>query len=108
MADAPEGPVWQEWDPDWVPDSSRKVISVLLLATRWTFDTYGLSTVNKSIVNNLRLIDPDAKTIKITCAVLEEEGKISEDQCKMLITARYNSLDTSTPEGLENHRPWNG
>ena len=58
----------------------RKAISVLLLATRWSFDTCGLSTINKSIVNNLRLVDPDAKSIRITCAVLEEEGKITEDQ----------------------------
>ena len=37
-----------------------------------------MSTINKSIVNNLRLVDPEAKTIKITCAVVEEEGKIRE------------------------------
>ena len=67
-------------DPVYVPDNPRKIISVLQLATRWTFDSYGLSTVNKSIVNNMRLVDRDANTIKITCAVLEEEGKISDDQ----------------------------
>ena len=59
-------------------DSSRKVISVLLLASRWQFDTYGLSTINKSLVNNLRLVDPEAKTIKITCVVVEEDGKITD------------------------------
>ena len=52
--------------------------SVLILATKWQFDTYGLSTVNKSLVNNLRLLDPDGKYIKITCAVLEDDGKIKE------------------------------
>ena len=56
-------------------DVTRRTISVLLLASRWQFDTYGLSTVNKSLVNNLRLVDSEAKTIKITCAVLEEDGK---------------------------------
>ena len=61
-----------------LPDDSRSTISVLLLATRWQFDTYGLSTINKSLVNNLRLVDPEGETIKITCAVLEEEGKIKE------------------------------
>ena len=59
-------------------DDSRNVISVLLLGTRWQFDTYGMSTINKSLVNNMRVVDPDSKTIKITCAVLEEEGKIKE------------------------------
>ena len=57
------------------PDDS--VISVLFLAIRWQLDTYGLSTINKSLINNLRLLDPEGKTIKITCAVVEEEGKIS-------------------------------
>ena len=55
-------------------------ISVLILATKWQFDTYGLSTVNKSLVNNLRVVDPEGKTIKITCVVLEEEKNIKDDQ----------------------------
>ena len=58
------------------PHEEGKTISVLLLASKWQFDTYGLSTVNKSLVNNLRLLDPEEKTIKITCAVVEE-GKIN-------------------------------
>ena len=63
------------------PDDSR-AISVLLLGTRWQFDTYGLSTINKSLVNNLRLVDPEGKTIKITCAVLQDEGKIKDEDLK--------------------------
>ena len=35
-----------------------------------------MSTINKSLVNNLRLVDPEDETIKITCAVVEE-GKIN-------------------------------
>ena len=57
--------------------SVENTISVLLLASRWQFDTYGLSTVNKSLVNNLRLVDPEENTIQITCAVVEEQGKIN-------------------------------
>ena len=63
-------------------DRQEKPISVLLLATKWQFDTYGLSTVNKSLVNNLRVVDPDGKKIKITCAVVEEEKNIKEDAMK--------------------------
>ena len=63
------------------PDDSR-AISVLLLGTRWQFDTYGLSTINKSLVNNLRLVDPEGQTIKITCAVLQDEGKIKDEDIK--------------------------
>ena len=61
------------------PDDSRN-ISVLLLGTRWQFDTYGLSTINKSLVNNLRLVDPEGETIKITCAVLQDDEKIKDEE----------------------------
>ena len=47
-------------------DAQENPISILLLATKWQFDTYGLSTVNKSLVNNLRVVDPEGKKIKIT------------------------------------------
>ena len=59
---------------------SEKIISVLFLATKWQFDTYGLYTINKSLVNNLRVVDPEGKKIKITCAVVEEEGRIERYQ----------------------------
>ena len=63
-------------------DKREKAISVLTLATKWQFDAYGLSTVNKSLVNNLRVVDPEGKKIKITCAVVEEDKNIKEDQRK--------------------------
>ena len=62
-------------------DDSR-TISVLLLGTRWQFDTYSLSTLNKSLVNNLRLVDPEGKSIKITCTVLQDDGKIQDEDLK--------------------------
>ena len=60
-------------------DKREKPISILTLATKWQFDAYGLSTVNKSLVNNLRVVDPEGKKIKITCAVVEEEKNIKDD-----------------------------
>ena len=63
-------------------DDSKRVIRVLLLGTKWQFDTYGVSTINKSLINNLRLVDPEGKRIKITCAVVEEEGKIKDEDLK--------------------------
>ena len=71
-------------------DDSRNVISVLFLGTKWQFDTYGLSTVNKSLVNNLRVMDPEGKKIKITCAVVEDDGKIKDED---LIDARKLGVD---------------
>ena len=63
-------------------DASRRTISVLLLGTRWQFDTYGLSTINKSLVNNLRLVDPEGNAIKITSTVLRDDGKIKDEDLK--------------------------
>ena len=63
-------------------DKREKAISILTLATKWQFDAYGLSTVNKSLVNNLRVVDPEGKKIKITCAVVEEDKNIKDDQRK--------------------------
>ena len=63
-------------------DDTRNSISVLILTTKWMFDTYGFSSINKSLVNNLRLVDPDADNIKVTCAVLEEEDQIGDNQLK--------------------------
>ena len=75
----------RKWDgaqdlkvPDF-PDDSR-TISVLLLGTKWQFDTHGLSTINKSLVNNLRIVDPEGKTIKITCTVLQDDEKIKDEE----------------------------
>ena len=76
MATKPEEPCGS------APEGARKPVSILMLATRWQFDTYGLSTVNKSLVNNLRLVDPDSQMLKITCAVLDKEGKIVEGDKK--------------------------
>ena len=79
--------------PENLPDNSGDTdqgnpISVLLLATKWQFDTYGLSTVNKSLVNNLRVVDPEGKKIKITCAVVEEEKTIEDNERED--AAKYN------------------
>ena len=55
---------------------AESAITVLFLVTKWQFDTCGLSTVNRSLVNNLRFVDPDGRKIKITCGILEEEETI--------------------------------
>ena len=60
-------------DPD-----SRDHIEVLILATKWQHDSYGISTINKSLFHNLRFVDPEAKKIKITSTVLKEEVKIPD------------------------------
>ena len=61
------------------PDSSRTEVSVLILSPKWRFDSYGISTIARSLVTNLRQIDPEDEYIHITVAVLEEDGQIMEE-----------------------------
>ena len=65
-----------------LPADLQKPISVLILGTLWQFDTYGLSTINKSLVNDLRIVDPHGQIIKITCAVLQDDLKIKDEDLK--------------------------
>ena len=60
----------------------HRQIKVLTLTPRWRFDTMGLSGITRSLVNNLRVLDPDARNIQITCAVLQEDGKIEEAEIR--------------------------
>ena len=53
-------------------------ISLLFLSPKWQYDTYGVASVVRSLVNDLWLTDPDGQKIQMTCAVLEEDGKINE------------------------------
>ena len=87
------------------PDYPRKPISVLILATKWTFDTNSLSTVNNSIVNNLRLIEPEGKSIKITCTVLEEEDKIDDSLKREAEENRVQLKGAKKPRGQKRRSP---
>ena len=58
------------------PSTAKKHVSVLILTPQWKFDRYGTSGITRSLIENLRSIDPEGKVIKITVAVLEEEGRI--------------------------------
>ena len=80
-------------------DREEKSITVLLLATKWQFDTNGLSTVNKSLVNNLRVVDPEGKKIKITCAVVEDEKNITDDQREDAAKYKVELRGANQPRG---------
>ena len=85
--------------PEVQPDDQETEISVLVLTTRWQFDTYGLPTVTRSLVNNLRVVDPDTNFIQITCAVLEEEGKIKDAQIQDAAKHGVNLIGAKKPRG---------
>ena len=74
-------------------------VEILLLTTKWQFDTYGLSTVNKSLVNNLRVVDPEGENIRITCAVVEEEGHITDDERKAAEKYKVKLVGAKQPRG---------
>ena len=54
-------------------------ISLLFLSPKWQYDTYGVASVVRSLVNDLWLTDPDGQKIQMTCAVLQEDGEITKD-----------------------------
>ena len=82
-----------------IPDASTETISLLILTTRWQFDTYGLSTVNKCLVNNLRVVDPDGKWVNMTCTVLEEDGKILNNEQKDAAKYKVKLSEAKQPRG---------
>ena len=61
-------------------ESKEDVISILILILRWEEETYGIAAVARSMINDLWLTDPEAQKIRITCAILEEDGHISSDR----------------------------
>ena len=77
-------------------------ISLLLLSPKWQFDTYGVSSVIRSLANDLWLTDPEGKRIQMTCAVLQEDGKINqkdvEDAKKHNVTLRGVQFPRGTNE----------
>ena len=100
MADIhPEHPDKLQIGGDPVGSDSRDVIKVLILGTKWQYDSSGISTINKSLIHNLRFVDPDAKKIKITCAVLEEEGKIPDADLKEADVSGVHLKGARQPRG---------
>ncbi len=53
-------------------------LSVLFLNTNWSWDHYGISTITRSMIRDLRNLDPEGNRLKIYCTVLEKDGKIKE------------------------------
>ena len=74
-------------------------ISVLLFNPWWLFDSYGLSSITKSQINNLRSVDPNGTCVKISCAVLEEEGKIPQEQLKDAAKYKVHLKGAVQPRG---------
>ena len=58
-----------------------------------------MSTVNKSLVNNLRLVDPEGKSIKITCTILQDDGKIQDQDLKDAAKYGVNLKGAKRPRG---------
>ena len=105
---SPEEDLQKQEEDVFVGDSQEDPISILLLATKWQFDTYGLSTVNKSLINNLRMVDPEGKKIKITYAVVEEDKNIKDDERKDAEKYKVKLKGAKQPRGPKKkaNRDW--
>ena len=78
------------------PDPSKKQVSVLMLTPQWQFDDYGMATITRSLVQNLH---QDGTFIKVTCVVLEEDGKINRDQKEDASKMKVQLVGYSRPRG---------
>ena len=81
------------------PDPSKKQVSVLMLTPQWQFDDYGMATITRSLVQNLRMIDPEGTFIKIICAVLEDDGNISRKEREDALKLKVQLVGYSRPRG---------
>ena len=79
----------------------NKPISVLLLSPKWQYDTYGVASVVRSLVNDLWLTDPDGLKIQMTCAVLEEDRKINEADVADAAKHNVKLRGVKLPRGIE-------
>ena len=57
----------------------EETISTLILTSHWHADTYGMTSLTKCLINDLRLTDPKGAKINLTCALLEEENTIDQN-----------------------------
>ena len=62
------------------PCTVQKQVSVLILTPQWKFDSYGKINITRSLIQNLRAVDPEGTFVKITCAVLEEEEEVHKEK----------------------------
>ena len=76
-------------------------ISLLFLSPKWQYDTYGVASVVRSLVNDLWLTEPDGQKIQMTCAVLQEDGKINEADVADAAKHNVNLRGVKLPRGVK-------
>ena len=86
------------------PNKQSDVLT-LILTTKWLYDASGVSMVTRSLVNNIRVYDPDEKKVKITCAVLEEDEKIEKVQLDDAKKHRVKLRGATLPKGVRENTP---
>ena len=89
-------------DPSSVPQTNDcgNEVSALLLTTRFLFDFTGITTVTRSLVNNLRHHDPKGQNVKLTCAILEKDGRIEQVQVDEAKTQNLTLKGAVQPMGV--------
>ena len=90
------------------PQHTQKIqsdVQTLILTTRWLYDASGVSMVTRSMVNNIRIFDPNGEKVKITCAVLEEDGKIEKVQLDDAKEHKVKLRGATLPKGATENVP---
>ena len=82
-------------------EGGTPVTRVLVLSYSWQFDTYGISLINRSLVKNLRSVDPMNRFMKIACAVVAEDGTIPDTDLKDAKKFGVELKASHQPRGLK-------
>ena len=88
------------------PDSRQEKVHVLMLTPQWQFDAHGMATVTRDLVQNLRKIDPKDDFIKITCAILQEQGHISSERSAEELNVIFKGYKHPRGRKREPNKEW--
>ena len=77
-------------------------ISILFLASTWKYDGHGITSINRSIINDLWMADQNATKVKMTCALLEQEDHlITLEEREDAKKHKVNLIGAMLPRGVE-------
>ncbi len=74
-------------------------LSILFVNTAWSWDHYGISTISRSIIRDLRNLDPQGNKLKIYSTVLERDGKIKDKDIRDAKKLSVDLIAAKLPRG---------
>ncbi len=80
-------------------------LSILFLSPAWQCDGYGIATINRSLINDMKGVDPDGEGVRMACAVLQEEGKINQKDIDDGMESNVTVVGAKVPRRRKSTKP---